>query len=310
MVPFVLLVAAVSCGDDDDGDTTVDAAATTDAQILDAQAVAPDAPAAPDAAAPDAAPPDAAPPDAAPAVPDTLFAFLNGSLFRVDLATATLTEVGATGLEANSFSDAEWDGAAGVARVVVNGFTAPHLATMDLCTGTVTTGPRLSLDASDLSIAEAFTVDPTTGTLYAAIDADGGAPNISETMATIDLATGAATVLGPVTTLQNDIDQLVWTDAGLVGLDVLVGTGATLYDVNTMTGATSVRANVLNETQRMVYDTAGARLLAVTRENPRRLIELDLDTGELTEVGATHTSAEHGGFAIDALLVAPAPACP
>lgn len=298
------LLAAWGCGGGDGDDEP-----RPDARVADTAdaAIAPDAPAPP---VPDAAPPaDAPPPDAA--VPDVLFAFLNGSLYRIDPDTAALTVVGETGLGVASLADAEWDASAGVARVVVSAFTAPSLATVDLCTGAITTGPRLSHEGLDLIVSEGFTIDPATGTLYASIDGDRGGSFLSELAATLDPATGAATSLGAVDTLQDDLDQLAWADGTLVGLDVLVGTGAQLYDVNTTTGATALRANVAEQVNRIAYDVARSRLVATTaRETPRRLVEIDLTTGALTTIGTTHTDAEHGGATIDAIFVAPAPTCP
>jgi hypothetical protein len=130
-------------------------------------------------------------------------------------------------------------------------------------------------------------------------------------MGTVDPATGAVTALGPVTTLQNDLDQLVWIDTAPVGLDVSIPAGAALYDIDTTTGATTLRANVTTLVQRIAWDPVAERLLAVTaRETPRRLVELDVTTGTLTPIGDTHTAAELGGNTIDAIFMAPSPTCP
>ncbi len=291
------MVAA--CGGDDD-QVNPDASGI-DAAVADAAAATPDA-----AGTPDGAPPQ---PDAA--VPDTLFAFLDDKLFRVDSVTAGLTEVGPLGVGAGTFASAAWDPEAGVARLVTSAFSAPTLATVDLCTGTVTQGARLSLDGTDLGQIEGFTIDLASNTVYASVDADRGGVFLSEAIGTVDPTTGAVTVLGTVDTLQDDIDQLSWVDGEVIGLDVLVGTGAELYDVNTTTGATTVRASVPEVVNRLVYDPARGRFLAATaRENPRRLVEVDPDTGGLTTIGNTHTDAEHGGLTIDAIVIAPDPNCP
>lgn len=60
----------------------------------------------------------------------------------------------------------------------------------------------------------------------------------------------------------------------------------------------------------MTWDPVGARMLGITDDDPRQLVEVNLATGALTRLGDTHTAAELTGRTMDAIFFAPAPTCP
>ncbi len=244
-------------------------------------------------------------------VAPSLFLFVNSTLARFEVQSAELAELGPTGFGPLGILSTIADtSSSGVVRALVDFTTAPTLATVDLCTGAVTRGLRIRINGNPAPVAEGMAMDDT-GTAFISVKTTAVAGTITNAIARLDLATGEATVLGPVTTLQNDVDQLTFGDGVLYALDVNTNVGrAGIYSVNRTTGATTLIVETTDLLRRMVWDPSRHGLIGTTADTPdRQLVSIDLVSGALTPLAATYALSQQGGQLVDSLLLAPAPAC-
>lgn len=299
LVPFVLLSMA-ACGG---GSSNPDAPPTTpDSPIASADGT----PAA-DGALADGALPDA--PNDGPPVARQMWAMVNQDLYRVDVGTGAIARVGATGLATLSFVDGAWDPSAGVMRVIVDAYGTPDWGTLDLCTGTITTGGAITLAGAARELEGVARDD--AGTWYVGVDANNTNNFLTEAVGSVATDTGAVTTIGTSDTLQDDLDQLEWGGGALYALDVNTGANAAaIYSIAPATGVATLATNVSDDVRRIAWDPVGARMLGATAEDPRRLVSIDLATGALTGIGNLHTAAELGGELEDFIFFAPEPVCP
>ncbi len=276
----------------------------------------PDAPPRIDAAvdaAVDAAP-DALPAHAA------LFALIDAKLVAVDPATGAITEIGPTG---QTWGVISWDDAAHVMRFVIDNYSpvggaaTPRLGTIDLCTGTITPGPAITINGTQVRRAEGIVRDPSSGTWYAAFGTSGTAgatQYISESNGTVDVATGAVTPHGSHTTLQNDGDLLFFAGTTLELLDVATASnsGAT-YAIDKTTGAATLVATTGPTVLRIAPDpTRGIAFASygATNATGRGVGTIDLTTGGVTPLPVSLPDATYPGLQFTGLASAPAPICP
>ncbi len=277
--------ALVACGDDDDGGGSdpVDAAVVIDS------AVAIDAP----------APPDAAPPDAAlPPLVTSLYGTHDGMLVTLNLTTGAEQMVAAIDPMPSQLA---FDGE--TLHGLINDAGTFTLATVDPCTGAVTTGATLDPGKATIFQLEgfAYSVDEDALVIAASLNA---ADAQSETIATVDVTTGALTVLGTVSgTLDgSDIDTLSTFGGGLLGRDATTAGGGfntQYYDVDDQTGAaTALGTTIGQHVTKLAFDADTSTVYAWQFEgaNPFTLATLDPNSGALTPIGVTHAGAAMAGF--------------
>lgn len=310
MLPFALLVVgAASCGDDetsppasvpDASQPDVDSTPADTGSPIDDGGLTVDAPSDVDAA------------DAA--APSVVYSLIGQKLVTLDPTTGAIVEVGPI---AQTFAPLVWDVKANVARVITNALTAPTLGTIDLCTGVVTDGPRMTTGGNNLTKAEGFAQDPVSGTFYATVDLDNSASTVTEATATVDVATGAITKIGDHTTLQNDGDVLAWIGTQLHLLDVAtVDSKSAYYTVDTATGAATLVKEVAAKPElpfRFVEDKSRGKIFATygtENAQTRGFASIDLATGTMTPIGAVLNVATYSGQNFQTLMVAPKPNCP
>ncbi len=320
-------VVHAGCGDDPapSGSESPAADASLDAEASDASA--PDAPLAEGGAAADAETSlDAgqADSDAADAMSGStyLYAHLSvftspgdagpGTLVRVDPATGLVTTIGTSGQHDVRMV---WDPAASTMRAIVDALTAPRLATVDLCTGTITAGPRITRrsdaggDGGALTHAECI-ARHSSGTLFGGADWNGDPLNVplSESLVSYDLGDNTATRLGgPLQTDQEDCDSMTVIGDDIYVLDI-ASTTSGLYRVNGADAATSRIGDLPNTVTRIGYDTSRAALYAVDSAN-RRLWQVQPGDAGLILSADLVTDAGSAKF-FDSLVAAPAPICP
>lgn len=322
LVPVLtfMVLKVVGCGDSATGQPDVDAAVTVDAQTdtSSQEDAATEETSTPDAAVADANVTDAA--DAAPPF-NALYAHIDGKLLSVDTSTGALTEVGPTG---QTWITLAWDSKAKVARVILGNYspqgaggTTPKLGTINLCTGVVTAGPNIAINNVQVRRAEGLAQDPATGTFYVTIGSNGtGAPTefLTESNGTIDVATGAVTVLGNHSTYQNDGDLLVSVAGAINMLDVATANNqGAIYTLNTTNGQTTKRVDTgpkllrftSDETRGIVYATYGEANFTA-----RGVATLNITTGAFTKLGTDILNTLYPGGNFNGLLSAPKPICP
>ena len=288
---FVLATAACGGSSDD----TADAAA--DARTGSVDGNTPDAPGA-----------DATPPVDAPAGALVIYGLVEGNLVMIDPAVgATATIIGPSAADARF----AWDDALSTMFAIVTPYVNPSLGAIDLCTGEVTVGPALTLGGDPLQHAEGIAMRPD-GTFFVCVDANGDAPTgvASESVGTVDLKSGAVTLLGStLDTLQDDCDSLTFrAPSTLYAFDGQLPTAAGVYGVDQTTGAaTVVSAGLDGDVSRVAWDPSRSVLWGHRRAS-RELVTIDLPTGDATVVGVTHASAADSPMF--AFSVAPRATCP
>lgn len=150
------------------------------------------------------------------------------------------------------------------------------------------------------------------GTLFVSVS-PGPAVNdyLSETVGTVEVATGAVTVLGTVQTLQNDVDAMTLDgDGDLLALDGDVNTGQrAVYTIDPANGAASHVATFDSPLISIAYSRWLDRMFAYRLSANRDLVELDLSDSTLTDIGTIHTEADFGGSTLAGLFFAPEPSC-
>ena len=277
---------------------------------------APDVP--PDAAEPPEDAPVDAPPDASADVgsdaglsPLELFATIGDSFVRIDTATGDATVVGPTGV--GPVAKLTYDASADVLYGVIDYLTtAPRLVTVDPCTGTATVRVTLSLTGGPLYLVGALEYDPLTDTLFATISRDGPYPpdGLEEHLARVDPETGTLTPVGDLleegTLLDGDALMFSPTLRLLMDTDPHPPLGPihTVWRLDLTSGAGSGRVtapgsvDTLETHGSVLYGWSSAGALA------RHLVTVDPATGELTDVGITHSASELGGAALWTLVEA------
>ncbi len=279
---------------DSDADARVDATADADAGDAAGDATSGDA----DAAAPE---------------PENLYLVIRDSLVTVDPESADYTMVGSTGLLVDSVIAGAWDPVSEVPYVIVfdDSLDEPRLGTIDLCTGAVTPGARLSIGMTGVGYAEGTVVDPATGTLFVSVSAPSVADYLSETFGSVNVATGAVTALGVVSPIQEDIDAMTFSDE-ILALDVDSSSGArAIYSVSATSGATTPLATLTEPLIGIAYSRARGQLFAYRFATPNReLVTIDLEAESVTPIGTIHTDADFAGGTMGGFFFAPRPTCP
>jgi hypothetical protein len=135
-------------------------------------------------------------------------------------------------------------------------------------------------------------VDPTDGAVYAA-----STSVTASTLLTIDLATGAATVVGPITNAPGIIGIAIDDSGTLYGYDIVADV---LLNINKSTGAGTVIGSIgfdANFGQGMGYDPATDTVYMVAVENATlegQLRAVDTITGNTTFLGLLGATAPGG----------------
>lgn len=144
--------------------------------------------------------------------------------------------------------------------------------------------------------------------------AHAGRRDLSESNGTIEVATGAVTLLGNHNTLQDDGDNLVFVGGTLYLLDVASATNqGAVYSIDKATGAATKVVDTGPTTLRLAHDrTRGVVFAAYGAANGtmRGIATVNLATGAPTVLGTGVPNASYAGQNFTGLLSAPAPVCP
>ncbi len=335
VISLAALLAAVACGDDEDPSVTpatvdasfdaarldagTDGTSTSDTGVAEASAIdaAADATAPKDAAVesssdagPDAAleastdasadAPSTDAADAADAGPaPALFATHDGMLVRFNLATAAQAIVGSISPEPYRLA---FNGTTMFGLVVEAG-PSYRLVTVDPCTGVVTSGPTLSIAGGTVTLPEGLAFSGNGSPLYVALS-QNGVDNASEALASVNVTTGALTVLG---SSAGDIDLMTPYQGSLLAVDAtLSGTWSSAFSsINTTTSAPTTvwpaagNAQLTGIAVHPTTSTVYAWQLAGS--NPFNLVTVNVTTGALTPIGVTHSGSSVGGFTFAAV---------
>lgn len=244
---------------------------------------------------------------------NVLYATFNGTLVRLDPETAGLVEIDTVRNAAQQgtvYPDIAltWDRLQGVARALVNPFTAPQLGVIDLCTGLVTLGPSLTLNAVPLTNAEAFAQHPN-GTFYVG---SGTVQYLSPTLGTLNVTTGAVTAIGSYDTTQDDADHYTFVGDQLHVLDV----GSAVYGwyrLSLTTGAATLVAEppgtVTTSPQRIEFDETRQQGFG-WRANDRQLLAVNVVDASTSPIGETHAAGAYANAAMRGFMSAPLASCP
>ncbi|HMV66482.1 MAG TPA: hypothetical protein PKA64_06495, partial [Myxococcota bacterium] len=166
-----------------------------------------------------------------------LLAIFGDQLAEVDVITGAATPTGVT-LSAADLVELAWDPASNAWYALRRGVAGPTLATVDLCTGAVTDVAPLQV-AGTIFAAEAFTID-AAGVAVVSVSLNA-ADSLSETLADVDLQTGALSNLRPLDTAQDDLDEM-FTDGGVWGADAYLCPGGWCTQVGAVDAAGAMHA--------------------------------------------------------------------
>ena len=254
---------------------------------------------------------------------NALFAHIDQKLLSVDPGTGAVSEVGPT---AQTTVTGAWDATAKVARVILGhytplgGATTPKLGTIDLCTGTVTPGPNITLGGNHVRRAESLVQDPATGTFWISVGTTGTAANTeftTERVGTVDVATGIVTQVGTHQTYQDDGDSMTFIGSKLHLLDVATNINAGgLYELNPTNGAATKVSESGPDVRRIAWDSSRSLLFVTFGDNAepnatkRSIQTMAPATGMLTKLGPDLDDATYPGLHFNAIFVAPKPVCP
>ncbi len=260
--------------------------------------------------------------DAADAPVDTrnvLIATIDNGLYSVDMTTGALQEMGTTTHAALMLG---WDDVAKITRVIVdrysplNGDPTPKLGTLDLCTGTVTVGPPITLQGAQVRRVEGIVQDPSTGTFWLTYGIVGPAEFLTESTGTVDVTTGAVTAVGNHATTEGDGDGTTFVDDVLYMVDNAATTGqGFLYTVNKANAQVTQVVSTGTEIRRIAYDPTRKTMYAaggtgaIPNVTNRFIASLDIKTGQRTPL-TTVPETTKPGIQFAGFMSAPKPVCP
>ena len=202
-------------------------------------------------------------------------------LLRLDTSNGRGSSIGQLGFD--QLDDIAYNPASGVLYGVVSDSDGGKLITVDLATGTATPVGNLGISCC----VDGLAFKPSTGALYALDTATGN-------LLSINVNTGAASVVGPVTGFDGVAGALAY-DPGhdrLYGIGVIdaggSGTGPYSYrliTINTGNGTGTVVATTGTDViTALAYDPVGAKLYAYD-DTTGRIVTLDTASGAATNVG-------------------------
>lgn len=246
----------------------------------------------------------------------TLYAHFQGSLYRVNPLTAALTLVGATG---HTDVRLAWNPVRGGLFAVVDALTAPKLATVDRCTGTITVGPRVTKaptgggDAGLLKRMECFAANPVTGEFYASGDWVDSASTVTGSLVKVDFDASATSRIGSHQTLQDDGDSCSFRGGTLYMMDVLQTTPTTgssaIYTMNLADAAATLAITTTPRITRIGVESTLDTIFAINGTD-KTLMRLEFDAGT-SLIGSFGFDAATTAADLDSLVAAPEPAvCP
>ena len=223
----------------------------------------------------------------------------------------SVADLGADGV----YRHLHWDGANGVFWGLLNAGEsnfAPQIFSVDPCTGAVTDGVMVQVTAAgSVQLMEGLAVDGN-GTAWVAWSATGN--GLSDTLATLDTATGALSTVATITGgPQNGVDGLLWHEGVLYGADTQGGNQIVdLYPINTTTGVASGPITQLNLSA-LASDPATGGVLAFdgdsvtggTSANAHMVVELDDTFAVANVVGLGLHEGDFGDATLDSIATAP-----
>lgn len=253
----------------------------------------------PDAAPPDAAPdrvdatvsiPDASAPDATPTV-RMLIGTQGGDLVQVNPATAETTIIATPSIA--DIATPYQDQATGTVYAISQDFAGKvDLVTLDPCDASAEVVAPILLAGSTIFYGEGFAIDPSTSVLYISASLNGGVPgdSSSEAFLSVDLATGAATLIGAFGgDATGDIDGLGFAEGVLYGYDVQgANTDTTpLFSIDPATGvATAIGSPAMpSQPSGLAYDDQTSTMYAAANKPIDGLITVDLALNTVSQVG-------------------------
>ncbi|OQY26931.1 MAG: hypothetical protein B6244_12185 [Candidatus Cloacimonetes bacterium 4572_55] len=154
---------------------------------------------------------------------------------------------------------------------------------------TITTDGQFSLIGGNGVDGDAIAYDDNTETLYCVELTD---------LYSIDIATGHATLIGPIGNTAIIIAMACDNDGNLYGIDMI---DDNLYSIDPLTGAGTIIGPLgidINFAQDMSYDKDDDVCYLAGFGGPGRLYSIDVDTGHATTIGDFQNSMEISAFAI------------
>ncbi len=195
----------------------------------------------------------------------------NGDLVRIDKSTGAGTLIGNSGVGSNAAA------ADSAGRIFSGGGNADQIILIDPATGAgsvflTTTGRPAGFGIRGMAF-------DLSNHLYVALSSAD--VTVIDRLATIDMSTGAYTVIGPIG--RTDVQDIAFSPAGAL-YGVGVNLGGQLYQIDPTSGAaTTIGGGAMGDnTQALCFDTDGT--LYASRSS---LLRIDPATGAATLVGPT-----------------------
>ena len=238
-----------------------------------------------------------------------LLGVMGANLVRVETAAAKVSIVGGFGVS-SPMAHLAFDGKGGVLYGLadINVKNNIKLFQINPCTGKATQIAVLKASGKTLFYVEGFAFDDKTAKLYCSVNTTSGSTPYSETLATIDPASGTLTLLGKIKpTLQNEADGLTFVNGTLYARDGN-GTNSYHYTLNPASGARilalgqSKPARTLRD---MTHHPKANKIYGVTGTNgswKRHLVEVSMPSVSLVDIGSYSSSGVISGLAAVNLL--------
>jgi hypothetical protein len=232
----------------------------------------------------------------------TLFGVAGDRFVAVDPDTGTATEL-ATSRDLWEVGALTYDPASRTFYAVAHASSDPELIAIDRDRGETRKIGPIDLPTLDLTLVEGLAFDPVDGVLWATGSRSTFA---SERLLTIDVATGAAKMVGPIHgTAQNDVDALIAVGGKLYGADA-AGNSSAVYQIDKHSAQASLQPRRFpRAVTDLAFDPDGRRLLA-TVEGANLLLAM-APSGQVEELGPTHSETALGGWPISALTCVTVP---
>lgn len=234
------------------------------------------------------------------------YGFIAGKLVWIDTTRAGLNEVGPSAIPDIRLG---WDATANVMRFIANPLTAPRIGVIDLCTAETVGGSGITYLGAMLKTATAIAQNTTTGVFYVAFNPTPASPSQrANNLGTLNTTTGAVTLVGPLDSLQMDVDALTYGDTGLYAFDNS-GTDAAIYTVDTASAGLTQLTHASFDLQRIVWGPSQHAMFS-WNVTTRQTVRVNLSTGAQTNLGEVAPSSIYGSSAFTTFAFAPPPVCP
>jgi len=248
--------------------------------------------------------------------PSNLYGTIGNHLVRIDPSTGAVVEDIGTAAGFSEILGLAFDSASETLVGIVDSSSTPKLVVLDRATGAATVVGEIDLinPLRQAILAESLAINEAEGRTYVALNIEGSPLTThSRILASIDLATGAATEVAPFTGLSvsgdSDADAMEFVEGYLYASNTDVPRSFLFAVDHTDATASLVGEVGFNHLSDLAYDPTTTTLFG-TAHTARALVRVDPTTGLGVLIGTTHSPSDFGGATLTSIAFAPGPAPP